>query len=77
MLEIKNTPSSIGKNHFTLTGDILGELLLEMMPRIRPESRAFYRQCIKEDLEKKGKSRIDAHAGMGYFYTIVLEKRER
>lgn len=73
MIEVKHTPTAHDANSYTIVGDSINGLLDECLKRIRPQSKEYYRKEIESDLNIKGKSIIDRHAGMGTFYTIIFK----
>ena len=55
-----------------IKGDNIDEIIQFSLSLIRPQSKEFYKREIKSDLEKKGFSFIDIHAGMKISYDILL-----
>lgn len=73
MVEIKHTPTQDDPNSYTVIGDSIDEIIDKCIPRIRQKSKAFYEEHLRNDLENKGKSLIDRHAGSGNFYKVKLQ----
>lgn len=72
MVEINHTPTEDDPNSYEVIGDSIDEIVNECIPRIRQKSKKFYKEHLEKDLNNKGKSLIDRHAGNGNFYTVRL-----
>lgn len=72
MLNIKHEPLKDFHNNYVVEVSNIDEAISEMLPRIRKQSQDFYRKNIREELERKGNTIIDQHAGNGIFYSINL-----
>lgn len=72
MLNIKHEPTKDFYNNFLVEVDSIDTAIKELIPRIRKQSQDFYIKNICEELEKKGNTIIDQHAGNGSFYSIIL-----
>ena len=72
MLNIKHEPTKDFHNNYVVEANSIDEVVSEMIPRIRKQSQEFYKKNIREELERKGNTIIDQHAGNGIFYSIVL-----
>jgi len=77
MITLTHTPQSHCQNHYKIEGDNIDELVLYCLQRIRAISQPFYKRELQEDLEKKGVSIIDIHAGMGAFYNVELIRENK
>lgn len=64
--------SSQSYNHQEVIGDNIDEMIIELVGRIRSQSKEYYRGELAKDLVEKGESLIDIHAGNGVFYTLKL-----
>jgi len=73
MLTITHTPQPLSYNRYTIEGDNIDELILNCLSRIRITSKKYYESELKTDLETKGKSLIDVHAGVGVSYVVILK----
>jgi hypothetical protein len=74
MLNIKHEPLKDFHSNYVVEVDSIDNAIKELIPRIRKQSQEFYTKNIREDLEKKGNTIIDQHAGNGSFYSITLIK---
>lgn len=72
MVEIKHTPRENSDNRYLIIGDNIEELVEFCLFRIRERSKEYYRKELLNDLQNKGSSLIDVHAGMGNSYTVEL-----
>ena len=61
-------------NTYKITSTDSDELVSECVARIRIQSKDFYKRELQEELKRDGKSLIDAHAGMGIFYEVILKQ---
>ena len=68
----KDTGQINGVATAEITGSDISEIVAECMPFVRQKSKAFYEKDIAEELQKKGETIIDRHAGSGTFYTVKL-----
>ena len=75
MIEVNHTPTKTDQSSYKITGASVDDLIDECMKRIRPQSKEFYKRELKKDLTKHGISLIDRHAGMGSYYTVILNKK--
>ena len=74
MLNIKHEPTKDFHSNYVVEVDSIDNAIKELIPRIRKQSQEFYTKNIREELEKKGNTIIDQHAGNGSFYSIILVK---
>lgn len=74
MLNIKHEPTKDFHSNYVVEVDSIDNAIKELIPRIRKQSQDFYTKNIREELEKKGNTIIDQHAGNGSFYSIILVK---
>ena len=74
MIEVKHAPTKTDQGSYKITGASVDKLIDECMKRIRPQSKDFYKRELTKDLNNNGISLIDRHAGMGLYYTVVLNK---
>lgn len=74
MLNIKHEPTKDFHGNYVVEVDSIDNAIKELIPRIRKQSQEFYTKNIREELEKKGNTIIDQHAGNGSFYSIILVK---
>ena len=72
MLNIRHEPTKDFYNNFIIEVDSIDTAIKELIPRIRKQSQDFYIKNIREELERKGNTIIDQHAGNGSFYSIIL-----
>ena len=72
MLNIKHEPTKDFYNNYVVEVDSIDTAIKELVPRIRKQSQEFYTNNIREQLEEKGSTIIDQHAGNGSFYSILL-----
>ena len=72
MLNIIHQPIKDCHSNYIAYVSSIDEAITEMIPRIRKQSQEFYTKNIREQLELKGTTIIDRHAGNGSFYTIVF-----
>ncbi len=73
MVEINHTPTQDDPNSYTVVGDSVDEIIDRCLQRIRPMSSEFYEKELYKDLQQKGESLIDRHAGNGNFYKVILQ----
>lgn len=73
MVLITHSPATHFYNNFLVEVSNIEEALEVLIPKIRLKSQEFYRDNIKNDLERNGTSLIDVHAGNGCYYSIVLK----
>jgi hypothetical protein len=74
MLNIKHEPTKDFHSNYVVEVDSIENAIKELIPRIRKHSQDFYAKNIREELERKGNTIIDQHAGNGSFYSIILVK---
>jgi len=74
MITITHTPQNLSYNRYTIESDNIDELVKDCVSRIRPQSKKYYESELRIDLENKGKSLIDVHAGLGVSYVVILKK---
>ena len=74
MLNIKHEPTKDFHSNYVVEVDSIENAIKELIPRIRKKSQDFYSKRIREELERKGNTIIDRHAGNGSFYSIILVK---
>jgi hypothetical protein len=74
MLNIKHEPTKDFHSNYVVEVDSIDTAIKELIPRIRKQSQDFYTKNIREELERKGSTIIDQHAGNGSFYSIILLK---
>ncbi len=74
MLNIKHQPTKDFHSNYVVEVDTIDNAIKELIPRIRKQSQDFYDKNIREELERKGNTIIDQHAGNGSFYSIILLK---
>jgi len=74
MVKITHTPQNLSYNRYTIESDNIEELILNCVSRIRINSKDYYEKELRIDLENKGKSLIDVHAGVGISYVVILNK---
>lgn len=72
MVEINHTPTEDDPNRYTVIGESIDEIVDKCIPRIRQKSKDFYQKELRKDLEEKGDSIIDRHAGNGNLYKVIL-----
>ena len=72
MIEQYHTPEPHKISSYKITGNTIQELVDFIIPRIRSSSQKFYKREVRIDLENKGMSIIDSHAGQGTCYKIEL-----
>ena len=72
MVEFNHTPTEHDPNSYTVIGDSIDEIIDKCLPHIRNMSTKFYKHELRKDLEEKGSSHIDRHAGNGKLYKIEL-----
>lgn len=72
MIKVVHRPYREFKNSYNIFGDNVDELVTACVARIRENSKEFYRQELNNDLNIKGASIIDMHAGMGIAYSVIL-----
>ena len=70
---IEHTPVPLSENRYTISSNNIDVLIDECVKRIRQRSQEYYRIELRKDLEKKGKSMIDVHAGVGISYIVILK----
>lgn len=58
----------------TIQGANVDDLIRQALEHIREKSRCFYRESIREDLEREGRAIVDRHAGNGRYVHVILEK---
>lgn len=75
MLIITHTPQNLSYNRYTIESDNIDELILNCVSRIRISSKDYYKKELRKDLESKGKSLIDVHAGVGMSYVVILNNQ--
>ena len=71
MLNIKHKPLKDFHSNYVVEVSTINEAISEMIPRIRKQSQDFYTKNLREELEKKGSTIIDQHAGNGSFYSTI------
>jgi nucleoside-triphosphatase THEP1 len=74
MLNIKHEPTKDFHSNYVVEVDSVDNAIKELIPRIRKQSQDFYTKNIREELERKGNTIIDQHAGNGSFYSVILVK---
>ena len=74
MLNIKHEPTKDFHSNYVVEVDSIDTALKELIPRIRKQSQDFYSKNISEELQIKGSTIIDQHAGNGSFYSVILVK---
>jgi len=74
MIIITHTPKNLSYNRYTIESNNIDELVKDCVSRIRPQSKKYYESELIKDLESKGKSLIDVHAGLGISYVVILNK---
>lgn len=57
-----------------ITGNEVKELVDVALSKVRLQSKDYYKKEIEKDLIENKKSLIDLHAGMGYYYHIILQQ---
>lgn len=70
---IEHAPVPLSENRYTISSFNIEDLIDECVKRIRQRSQEYYRTELIKDLEKKGKSMIDVHAGVGISYIVILK----
>jgi hypothetical protein len=73
MVNITHTPAPLSYNRYTIECSDLEVLIQDCINRIRPQSKAYYKAELRDDLIKHKKSLIDAHAGLGISYIVILK----
>lgn len=73
MVSISHTPQNLSYNRYTIECSDIDLLIDECIKRIRPQSKKYYESELKKDLLRSKKSLIDAHAGMGISYVVLLK----
>lgn len=66
--------TEIKNNHLLIEGDCINELVDYSLSRVRSISKEYYKKEIRKDLELRGYSWIDYHAGIKNYYEIKLIK---
>ena len=74
MVTITHTPKNLSYNRYTIECSDIDLLIDDCVKRIRPQSKLYYKNELRIDLEKNQISMIDVHAGMGISYIIKLIK---
>ena len=74
MLNIKHEPTKDFHSNYVVEVDSVDNAIKELIPRIRKQSQDFNTKNIREELERKGNTIIDQHAGNGSFYSVILVK---
>ena len=59
-------------DRYVVKGEKIDEIITELVSRIRPKSKDFYRENLYNDLTETGKSIVDHHAGLGILYVVEL-----
>lgn len=77
MIDINQTPTDHTQNSYEMVGDSVDELIEECLKRIRNQSQAYYKKELRKDLEKRGFTYIDVHAGMGNSYKVYTREAYR
>ena len=65
------------KNSYEIVGDSIEELIEESLKRIRNQSQEYYKKELRKDLDEKGFTYIDIHAGMGNRYKVYTREAYR
>lgn len=68
--ESSNSGATI--NQCDVRGYDVDEIVESLVPLIRPQSRSFYREHLRDELQRNGRSLVDVHAGCGTHYTVEL-----
>lgn len=74
MTTIKLYPQKYYRSYYIVNTNDIDEVIAEMKSRIRPISWSFYYGNIRHELEEKGRTIVDQHAGMGNFYEIIYDQ---
>ncbi len=61
-----------GVEEYLLTGSNIDNLVEDALKRVRSISKDFYKKELRKELEQKGESKIDRHAGMGQYIKVKL-----
>ena len=69
---MKKMDEQNGVETYLLTGSNIDDLVEDALKRVRSISKDFYREELRKDLEQKGESKIDCHAGMGQYIKVKL-----
>lgn len=72
MVTLTHIPEEYSDNRYVISGENIDELVSACLVRIRERSKAYYREELYKDLNEKGCSMIDLHAGMGSVYRVEL-----
>ena len=73
MSNIKHVPTINFYNNYVVEVQTIEEALETLIPKIRQKSQQFYSEHIKNQLQEKGSTLIDRHAGNGCFYQVFLK----
>lgn len=60
-------------NNYEIIGNNIDELVEYSLSKVREKSKDFYKRWIRQNLEEKGESFIDRHAGIDNTYSIYLQ----
>lgn len=60
-------------NQCYVVGDDVDEIVAEVIRSVRPQSKDFYRCELRKDLEERGHSHVDVHAGNGVRYSVYVK----
>ncbi len=63
--EIHHLPKQFAPNRYLMVGENVDDIIRECSRIVRPQSWVFYKQALRRDLERYGRSLIDPHAGSG------------
>jgi hypothetical protein len=72
MIREFHQPQSFNYHRYVIISDDIKEVLSFVIPRIRQSSQEYYSNEIVKDLNEKGFTLIDAHAGQSNNYLIYL-----
>lgn len=73
MINVTKISEDNGLETYLIEGASLEPLVEECLKRIRQQSKAFYKESLREDLQRSQESHIDRHAGMGNLYKVKLK----
>ena len=65
--------TEIEPTYCKISGSSIHNLTIECIKRIRSQSKHYYEKELLNDLNLKGCSLIDRHAGNGIFYKVILK----
>jgi hypothetical protein len=71
-MKITHKPSKYFYQYYEVEVSTIDEAVIQLIPRLREKSQAFYKDELVKDLTNEKMSVIDHHAGNGCFYSIKM-----